>query len=159
MGKYDVEYKKLAVLLLPMCLRKGTLTALLNVLTIPLQGLSERFAEYRRQKDIRLNHNGQVCFLRGVLNDQFDKEQRRIRVEDNESTSGGVIIEERGKTPKSFIWHMPKRIYRRGWEVTGGIGFVVEVPEELRPREQELRSIVNEYKLASMRYLVKYMNI
>lgn len=156
MGKYDVEYKKLAVLLLPMCLRKGTLTALLNVLTIPLQGLSESFAEYRRQKDIRLNHNGQVCFLRGVLNDQFDKEQRRIRVEDNESTSGGVIIEERGKTPKSFIWHMPKRIYRRGWEATGGIGFVVEVPEELRPREQELRSIVNEYKLASMRYLIKY---
>lgn len=156
MGKYDVEYKKLAVLLLPMCLRKGTLTALLNVLTIPLQWLSERFAEYRRQKDIRLNHNGQVCYLRGLLNDLFDTEQRRIRIMDNEAANRGVTVEERGKNPKSFIWHMPTRIYRRGWEATGGIGFVVGVPAELERRDKELRNIVNQYKLASTRYLVKY---
>lgn len=156
MGKYDVEYKKLAVLLLPVCLRRNALIALLAVLTTPTQWLSERFAEYRALKDKRLNHNGQVCFLRGLLNDQFDREQRRIRIEDNESTSDGVIIEMREKTPKRLIWHMPKRIFRRGWEATGGVGFVVEVPEELRAREQELRSIVNEYKLASMRYLVRY---
>lgn len=162
MSKYDVEYKKLAVLLLPMCLRLRTLIALLSVLVTPLQWLSERFAEYRRQKDRRLSHNGQVCYLRGLLNDLYDPVARRIRVLDNESIETGVIIQQRAYnvtgrvSPRSSGKAL--RVFRRGWEATGAVGFKVEIPEELSTtiNEQELRAVVNEYKLAGTRYFVSY---
>lgn len=164
MSKYDVEYKKLAVLLLPMCLRQRTLTALLSALVTPVQWLSERFAEYRRLKDIRLEHNGQVCRQRGLLNDQFDPVARRIRVTDNETQNVAVIILRRLLHPVSRIDGRAKagykalRIYRRGWEATGSVGFVIEIPRELRGtiNEQELQAVVNTYKLAGTRYIISY---
>ncbi|MBR1839347.1 MAG: hypothetical protein IJ782_01985 [Prevotella sp.] len=164
MSKYDVEYKKLAVLLLPICLRQRTLIALLSVLVTPVQWLSERFAEYRAMKDMRLKHNGQVCYLRGILNDQFDPVARRIRVTDNESQHAAVIILRRLLHPvlridgRGKAGYKALRIYRRGWEATGAVGFVVEIPQELRGtiNEQELQAVVNTYKLAGTRYFINY---
>lgn len=157
MTKYDIDYRKLAVLLLPMCLRRQGIIALVRAFVSPLGTLSENFGDFRSRKNYRLTHNGQTCYLRAVLNDEFDAEQRRITIDDNESTSLALILKRR--TVNTL--RVPRRgsllrVYRRGWEVSGDVGFAVHVPIELESRGRELRAVINTYKLASKKYIIVY---
>ena len=111
----------------------------------------------------RLSHNGQVCKLRGALNDEFDPGLRRIEIEDSESA---------GKREASRIWRretgrwvmLPRRgsgavsIHREGFSGTSGYDFWVTVPGDIMTTEKEtrLRATVNVYKLAGKRYAINY---
>ena len=80
MSKYDVSFSRLAVLLLPMCLRKPVLVALFRAMTAPVGRLHTELMRFRDDMNYRMRHNGQTCKLRAVLNDCFDNNQRRIRI-------------------------------------------------------------------------------
>ena len=160
---YNVNIKRLALLTLPTWLRKPLVGALVYAGVQPLCRLLHELRTYRDSTRYRLRHNGQVCKLRGVLNDVFDPELRRIVIEDGESTdSMGVSAIWRREAGR---WMMvPRRdagavaIYREGFGGTGGYDFWVTVPEALRAAgtETRLRAIVNMYKLASKRYAINY---
>lgn len=72
MSKYEVNIKRFALLLLPTFWRKPLLATLAYAMVSPLGYLHTRFVLFRRDTVYRLTHNGQVCYLRAVLNDQFD---------------------------------------------------------------------------------------
>lgn len=160
---YDVNIKRLALLTLPTWLRRPLAGALIYAGVAPLGRLLQELRAYRSATSYRLSHNGQVCKLRGALNDEFDPEQRRIKIEDNDGAEilevSAIHMREVGR------WTMlPRRgagaasIHREGFSGTSGYDFWVTVPEEMRAAETEtrLRAVVNMYKLASKRYAINY---
>lgn len=160
---YNVNIKRLALLALPTWLRRPLCGAMIYAGVSPLGRLLQELRTFRWTTHYRLSHNGQVCKLRGVLNDEFDPELRRIAIEDSEST---------GERETSTIWcreterwvMLPRRgtgavnIHREGFGGTNNYDFWVTVPGEIMTAEKEtrLRAIVNMYKLAGKRYAVNY---
>lgn len=68
MTPFEINYKKLAVLLTPTFLRKPVFTALVRVLMQPLTTLHDIFRTKRDDHLFNLAHNGQVCRLKHALN-------------------------------------------------------------------------------------------
>ncbi len=160
---YNVNVKRLALLTLPSWLRRPLVGALIYAGVSPLGRLLWDLRAYRSVTRYRLRHNGQVGKLRGVLNDEFDPELRRIDIEECDSMgsreAASMCRREVGR------WVMvPRRgagaviIHREGFSGTSGYDFWVTVPEALHAslNEDRLRTIVDMYKLASKRYAITY---
>ncbi|HGM2344182.1 TPA: hypothetical protein ACKJ98_002036, partial [Neisseria gonorrhoeae] len=79
---YNLNIDKLLILLTPTFLRKPKLVAWLRMLATPLHKVLYNFQRARQDDLYNLAHNSQVCYLRKALNDEFDDEKRRIRIED-----------------------------------------------------------------------------
>lgn len=164
MSKYDVNFKRLAVLLLPTVLRRPRLSALATVLMAPLSRMSLELKDYREAKAYRLRYNGQTCYLRAILNDRFDPDERRIEIREEESAilspvaclrrdNSPLLVRNRGVDNQTlFFW--------RGLSGTNRIDFWVYVPESVRNggnySEAELKAMTNTFRLASKRYGITY---
>ncbi len=147
---YDIDVKKLSVLLLPTFLRKAKMATWLHCLVTPLVSLDYTFRQ-KREKDLyNLNHNGQVCYLRAALNDSFDVEKRRIRIVDGNSYRRKYIYTRGEQKPK----HLGV-MYLHGRTDYGdkGVDFIVEVPRHLY-KENEMKALIDFYRLASKRYKI-----
>lgn len=158
---YDVNYKKLALMLLPVKMRRVRMASYMYTCMAPVQRLSRLFDTYRSETDYRLKHNGQVCYLRAVLNDQFDIQERRIYIGEVEELPTNTLYKrEIGR----FLYARPRSagrplmINRRGFDRSNLYDFTVVLPSILRGTvdESRLRAVVNTYKLASKRYLIVY---
>lgn len=160
---YNVNMRRLALLTLPTWLRRPMAGALIYAGVSPLGRLLQTLRAYRSTTRYRLCHNGQVCKLRGLLNDEFDPELRRITIEDGDGLDSGEasIIWQRA----AERWVMVTRrgsgsvsIHRNGFSGTSGYDFWVSVPAELMndKTENRLRAIVNMYKLAGKRFAISY---
>lgn len=166
MSKFDVNYDRLAVLLLPMCLRKKTLTSLLSVLVKPVQMLHAELTGYRQDKRKRLTHNGQTCKLRALLTDRYGRLPedggKGIDIEDadGDKDEGLTIYLRAMRTPVMLAGRNVKegqvQVFMRGFGGITGTGFWVCLPGRLRDSEAEVRAIVNTYKLAGVKYGIKY---
>ncbi|MCF0184092.1 MAG: hypothetical protein HUK01_07140 [Bacteroidaceae bacterium] len=161
MSKYDVNYAKLAQIALPMCLRGKVLTAILRAMVSPLNGLHASLMQFRRDKGYRLTHTGQVFSLRNVLNDRFDPLERAITITEGDTSADSVVIHMRSESRQALV---PQRggerrmsIFRRGYAGVTGMGFWVNLPARLSSvTEREVRAVVNQYRLASMRFGVAF---
>lgn len=163
MSKYEVNIKRFALLLLPTFWRKPILATLAYAMVSPLGYLHTRFVLFRRDTVYRLTHNGQVCYLRAVLNDQFDPIERRITITE-EAASAGVLMLHKREEEQAFL--LPTRdtgrafiINRRGFGGINGFDFWVNIPISLYDTVDvlRLRAIVGTYKLASKRFSVNYI--
>lgn len=158
---YAVNMKKLALMLLPTFWRKPLLGGLIFAGVSVLGRQLGDLREYRKETTYRLEHNGQVCKLRGALNDEFDPDFRRIKIEDGESITGNT--DERIWLRRAGRWKMiPRRnhgvslIHRQGYAGTSGYDFWLIVPYDLRDAETRLKAMTDIYKLASKRYAITY---
>lgn len=151
---YNVNYRKLAMMLTPIRMRKAALMSFLYVAVAPVMTLARKFDQYRQDTDYRLAHNGQTCYLRAMLNDYFDPQQRRITIEEVPELAGSTLYmrhTERFLFPRMML-------VRRGYGGANGFDFVVSVPAALRGSidEARMRSLVNLYKLVAKRYTITY---
>lgn len=173
---FDVDFKRLVALLLPTFLRKPLLFALLRATVRPLISVHTAFQASRHDALYKANHNGQVCSLRGMLNDAFDPDLRRIKIKDAEALGWCILYkkeaftDEFGKQPvfvscgvrrgKTIVFKDKgyRRIPKQGAIGATGADFSVMVPMALRDKVDESRivSLVNYYKLASKRYSIQY---
>ena len=113
---YKVNIKRLALLTLPTWLRRPIVGALIYAGVTPLNRLLQELRTLREETSYRVNHNGQVCKLRGALNDAFDAKERRIKVEDEDSggTEGARVylrseerelpVPERRDNKRARLW-------------------------------------------------------
>lgn len=161
---YRVGMRRLALMTLPTWLRRPLAAAVIYAGVMPLARLLHDLRTYRGQTRYRLGHNGQVCRLRGLLNDEFDPVLRRIRVEDGDGPgSRDTALVWRRETGRPVM--VPGRgrgaavIHREGFGGTGGYDFWLAIPRELAGTEEEqrLRAVTDIYKLASRRYAVNYI--
>ena len=145
---YNVNMRRLALLALPTWLRRPLAGALLYAGIAPLGRLLSELRAYRSATGYRLRHNGQVCKLRGVLNDELDPASVEASTLWRREMGRWVTVPQRGSGAVG--------IYREGFAGTGGYDFWVLVPAELQRAEPRLRAIVNMYKLAGKRYAINY---
>lgn len=148
---FEIDLKRIAIVLIPIMIRKPRLMALVLALTAPLRNLQASFNVRRIQNLYRLNHNGQVCYLEGALNDAFDPDQRRIYIAEGDSFSQQYIYTEAEQNTRYL-----GTIYLRGdGDYEGGSrDFIVVVPDDFNESLYgfQIRAMINFYKLASKRY-------
>lgn len=148
---YNLDIKKLTILLTPTFLRKERFLAWLRVLNFPLIEIVDKFNFNRNENLYNLAHNGQVCYLRGALNDRFDISARRIKITDGNRYKREYIYTLGEQKPR-FLG----TIYLRDdadYSDTG-VDFIVEVPQNLSYNNYEMEAVINFYKLASKRYKI-----
>ena len=149
---YNLNIDKLLGLLTPTFLRKPKVVAWLRALAIPLHKLLYEFQQARESDLYNLAHNSQVCYLRKALNDEFDDEQRRIRIEDGKQKQRLYIYPRSANKPlylgKIFL-------YQRGDYIDGGVDFIVVLPKDLTYDKYKLEALVNFYKLAGKRWTIE----
>lgn len=68
---FEIDLKKLILQLLPTFYRQQLIFGVLRAALGGLQAVYDAFTEARAAHIYRLTHNGQVCYLRAVLNDAF----------------------------------------------------------------------------------------
>lgn len=65
---FEIDFKRLIALLLPMSLRRPLIFGVLRAGVSGVERVYKDFMAARKEHNFRLTHNGQVCYLRGVLN-------------------------------------------------------------------------------------------
>ena len=163
MSKYDVNIKRLGLLLLPTFLRRPLMTSLLYAVLTPLNYLHMRFMLFRQNAAYRLGHNGQVCYLRALLNDKFDPIDRRITITETVENVGFITLHKREEDAEVLV---PRRgsgriliLNRRGYGGVSGYDFWVNIPLALYDKLDitQVRAVVDAYKLASKRFSINYI--
>lgn len=149
---YNFNIDKLLVLLTPTFLRKPKLVAWLRTLAMPLNKLLDDFKGHRERDLYNLTHNSQVCYLRKALNDEFDPQLRRIKIEDGTRNIRRYIYQRNINRPL-YLGRM--FLYLRGNYIDGGVDFVVVLPRGLEYDKYKLEALVNFYKLAGKRWTIR----
>lgn len=149
---YNLNIDKLLVLLTPTFLRKAKLIAWLRTLAMPLNKLLDDFKVHRERDLYNLTHNSQVCYLRKALNDEFDPQLRRIKIEDGTRNIRRYIYQRNVNRPL-YLGRM--FLYLRGNYIDGGVDFVVVLPRGLEYDKYRLEALVNFYKLAGKRWTIR----
>jgi len=177
MNLFNIDFKRLALLLLPVALRKPNIYALVKVCFSPLVTLFDVFTRNRNTNRYRLNVTPQICHLRRMLNDFFDPELRGVVISDGDATNWlmlhpSVLFSlEGGKQPiwvgfgevqadRIIITDGVKLAPRQGNVGYSGLDFYVLLPSRVRPSADlnRVSSLVNTYKLASKRYAISFYN-
>ena len=150
-----VNFHRLGASMLPVHMRQPRMLATVKALVSPLYVVQRLFLAYRDEVIYKINHNGQVCYLRGVLNDSFDMTERRIQVVDN--IKNDFLLLYRREEMKEV--NLGQRLLsRRDSVMADQLDFIIKVPGTLNSVDQEarLKSVVNFYKLAGKRYRIDY---
>ncbi|MDO5609076.1 MAG: hypothetical protein Q4G08_11545 [Capnocytophaga sp.] len=147
---FELDIKKLSVLLLPTFLRKRKMTAWVQSLVAPLVTLQYGFVQKRKTDLYKIAHNGQVCFLKKALNDTFDTQKRRITIVGGNQYSRFYIYTQ-GENKTVFLGK--KYLRNRTDFADTGVDFIVEVPVETY-QQHEMESLINFYRLAAKRYKI-----
>ena len=151
---YNLNIDKLLILLTPTFLRKPKLVAWLRMLATPLLKVLYEFQRARQADLYNLAHNSQVCYLRKALNDEFDDEQRRIRIEDGKQKQRLYIYPRSANKP---LYLGKLFLYQRGDYLDGGVDFIVVLPKDLTYDKYKLEALVNFYKLAGKRWQISQL--
>jgi len=150
---FNLDIKKLSVLLLPTFLRSTAHIKWLWALLKPLEDVYYQWTAFRKDNIYRLSHNSQICYLRKVLNDQFDAIQRRIEITDGNRYQR-IYIYTTGEQKPRFLGTMylrPASDY-----ADTGVDFIVLAPAELLDENNfEMKYLIDYYKLASKRYKIE----
>jgi hypothetical protein len=151
---FDIDYKRFGILNLPTFLRKPIIVSWVQVLLAPISNLHDDWKKKRELVDwYKINHTGQVCLLRKVLNDRLDVDLRRIYIGDGDSFPRKYIYTRLERKPV-FLGKM--YIYQNSEYTNTGVDFTVFTPAQIVDEQiHELNALINFYKLASKRYKIQ----
>lgn len=163
MSNYDVNIKRLALLMLPTFMRKKGIASLTYSSVSGLAYVNKLFSEFRNEVEYELTHNFQTCYLRALLNDYYDQLDRRITITEEQARYGSAFIYNRSVNDNEPVTMRGvgegMLINRRGFSGINSLDFWINIPGELRGEidEARLRAIVNRFKLASKRFGINYV--
>lgn len=160
MSRYNINFSNLANKLLPPFLRRPRFTDWLKALLKPLQNLNTAFKEFMQRIIYKVGFNGQVCYLEHILNDYFDNSLRRIYIDDGSSVPLQPYIYNKVENRVKYLYNKseskpPLYLYNKN-EYSGSVDFIVFVPSSLLTAalEQQIRALVNQYRIAGKRFSV-----
>lgn len=165
MNVHFINWDNLVDDLLMISLRKPFTRAWIKCLMAPIKFLHADFIAFRKLCLYRINHNSQICYMEAVLNDSFDPNQRRIRIQ-NVLFKEPIYFYEPEENREVFFYEPEdgKPVYfREDYEFIGdGLDFVVMVPPDLRPANPDaetalltrMKGEIDYYKLYSKNYAI-----
>lgn len=155
MTQFRIDIDRLVTLLLLPDLRVRFNFIFVRAMVQPVASLLDKFKLNRSNNLYDLEHNGQVCYLRSMLNDWFDPSERRITIEDTVRYNWTFIYPEAADQP---LWLETVPVASEAYTSDEGVDFTVNVPAELgtgiKPR---MISLINYYKLAGKRYAINFV--
>jgi hypothetical protein len=154
---YDIDYSKLTRWQAPAYIRKSRLLALLRIAINGVVFLYQDLLRFRKRKLYELMITPQVCYLERLLNDRFDFTQRRIRIIDPTFFEPVWLAQEEELAPVYFTTESENDpVWLPTEEEVGQIqnDFVITAPASINFDENEMRSLVNVFKLAGKRYKI-----
>lgn len=155
---YIIHFRELVNSLTPPFLRKVKFVDFLNALLRPLEEVNFNLKAFRREAIYKVTHNGQVVYLQAVLNDKYDRNPRRIYIDDFPVFDPLYIYPEADELP---VYLGTPYLYPEGQGFQGAeFDFLVYIPLDLKPFDlyqlelllTQIRGLINYYKLASKRY-------
>lgn len=107
MKLFQIDYRRLVLLLLPTFLRRPRIYAFLSAMVFGVEELHRQFTRQRDANLLRCRRNGQVCYLRALLNDELDPVQRRITLDDASQPGEWVMIFDENASYQTLIQSEP----------------------------------------------------
>lgn len=146
--RYNIDFNKLIVLLLPTFLRNPRIIGFLRAAVNPLSKLYDDFNKYRTEDHKRLDHNWQKCYFEKRLNDIYDSTERKIKIIEGEKYSREYIYTHGERKPINL-----GIIYIRSSNdfADTGSDFTIDM-NKVEANEDDLNAQINFYKLAGTRY-------
>lgn len=150
---YNLNVKKLGILLLPTFLRKPIPIAYLDVLLHPLSKIYDRWLIFREENLYKMQHNGQLCYLRKALNDKLDPSERRIYIGDGNKFLRQYIYTS-GENKTRYLGKIT--LFQSLDYADTGADFIVFAPQEIIDSEiDQLKALIDFYKSAGKRYKIE----
>lgn len=150
---YNVDILKFALKVLPPVLRRNVLFALMKVLLVPLIELQTAFIQYVRQCNNNIRVNGQVIYIVKAIKDYFLLDNDDVYI--TELEAGTRIVYFRTKQPYVYIANTADDpLYIPNTSFNAQMRFIVNIPEYLGDRIEEVRSIVEFNKPAGRQYII-----
>ncbi|MDD3685929.1 MAG: hypothetical protein PHE56_04090 [Bacteroidales bacterium] len=163
MRLFQINYKKLIFVLLPGYLRSKNVGALMVSAVQPIIGLYNRFIKNRATNNYKLAHNGQVCYLRALLNDSFPDRNSSFEIIDIESEGSWQFCYQEQSYNQLFAPAAPEAeiLYSVPAIISGTANFLVIIPNNLTGFDtlNQIKSLVNEYKLVSKKAFYEYSEL
>lgn len=138
--------------------RKPVIALIMEALLTPLIALHDYFLRYRSAKLYQILITPQVCYLEMLLNDRYDFTQRRIYINDAEWHLPIYIYTPEELKPVGLYTEgedSPLALYTDSEAGELKDDFVVFVPAGLDFNENEMKSLLNQYKLAGTHYKIE----
>lgn len=160
---YKISFARLAVIHLANRIRNSVMIAYIMVMVKPLEDLQFQFLDYVRSVDTTVN--SQVCYMRGMLNDEFDYHDRRIIVRTVKKDFDSLLTWDISILRRIIVHTKGSENYEPLLrEKKGQIGkklvdFEVVFPKGFSYTESELdriKSKINSHMLASKKYNIVY---
>lgn len=148
---FDIDYRRLAILLLPTMMRGKKMSAWLQSAVAPIAVIYSDFTAGRLNALYKLAHNSQVCYLRKALNDAFDPSIRRIRIEEGNRFKRFYIYTRAEKQAR----YMTAFLRQTEDYADTGVDFRIITPKGIGEGNYQMRALIDFYKLASKRYLIE----
>ncbi len=149
---FEIDFKRLVALLLPMSLRRPLIFGVLRAGVSGVERGYKDFMAVRKEHNFRLTHNGQVCYLRGALNYYFGPGFKigNIRQEGDWL----YAVTETGENITLAVTEEGKGVpvlYSEQMLNAAQNDFVVFVPGIYWVRLEEIKAMVDRYKLVTKR--------
>jgi hypothetical protein len=121
--------------------------------------MDTEFNDNRDANIYNLSHTSQVPYIEAALNDRYDQGLRRINIIDGELLDPIYVY----RIPEGKPIYIRKTVendptwLRKDSEVfpNGGIDFIVQVPVFIVFDTNELKSIVDKYRLAGRTFIIQ----
>ncbi len=153
---YKIDYNRFGILNLPTFLRKAPLVAFVQVLLKPIDTLYNKWSDDRIENIYKVEHTGQVCSLRGTLNDKFDPTLRRIYIGNGLEHEPFYIFTE-GEDQDVWLYTEAENdiiwLYTDTETADSGFDFIVYVSKEIYDTAIfRLRAHIDFYKAGGKHY-------
>jgi len=161
MKLFPTNIHKLVVSLLLTDWRTASVVEFYRIILKPFDSTQDAFFAKRAKTLYNLNHNGQVCKLRAVLNDAFPSRDKTFLIEDVIGSSGvwRFARNESRIYEQLFIPNTPGYItvYSEN-RMSKYADFIVKIPSNLQSVDNmnTIRALVNTYKLTSKKPIYEY---
>lgn len=126
----------------------------------PIIELYAIFSSYRIQALYTLSFTGQVIYLEKLLNDTFNNGGTEIFIEDGILKIAQFLFNTAEDADPFYVFNTAETneenlyLYNTA-EYTGNLDFIVKVPTALVFDENQMKSLINKYKLAGKNYIIQ----
>ncbi|URC13937.1 hypothetical protein [Flavobacterium sp. B183] len=153
---FDIDWKIFGIQMLPIKWRDSLTILFVKIILKPIDMIYYKWFNWRIDNIYKLEHSGQICYLRGSLNDKFDPIERRIYITDGQIYETTYVYTD--AEDQDLFLEMDAEdhtIWLRTESETSdtGLDFIVFVPEEIfKTQIHVLHAHVKFYKTGGKRY-------
>lgn len=157
---YDINWNVFGVQNLPIKWRGLHSISFIKVLLKPINEIYYKWYNWRIDNIYKLENTGQICYLRGSLNDKFDGLERRIYIDDGllfettyiftEAEAIEVYTNTESEGDEETLW-----VYTEAETADSKLDFIVYVPTSILNNDlYALKAHIDFYRAAGKRYAI-----